>query len=204
MTGESTYSYIRRLARANHLRPAYLRRYLHSRPGANGTIHTGWLAALAGRPQSTLEHALTDLDSPHHPRPAQNPRPRRNRRPAGKPALYAAIRQDARDKGMSIRALADRHGVHRRTVHQALDSPAPPPRKRPAPRPSRLDPFKDTIDAILLADRDTPPNKRHTTTRIHALLTAEHNMNGISYSTLRDYITNRRPATRSRRTPQDQ
>jgi hypothetical protein len=28
VTGENTSSYVRRLARANHLRPAYLRRYL--------------------------------------------------------------------------------------------------------------------------------------------------------------------------------
>ena len=40
-------SYIRRLARANHLRPAYLRRYLAS-PN-DGTIRTELLAVMSGR-----------------------------------------------------------------------------------------------------------------------------------------------------------
>ena len=34
--------------------------------------------------------------------------------------LFAQIRRDARVEGMSIRALARKHGVHRRTVRQAL------------------------------------------------------------------------------------
>ncbi|WP_018640045.1 helix-turn-helix domain-containing protein [Parafrankia elaeagni] len=42
------------------------------------------------------------------------------RRQADKPSLFTAIRDDAHDTGHSIRALADRHGVHRRTVRQAL------------------------------------------------------------------------------------
>jgi hypothetical protein len=205
MTGESTSSYIRRLARANHLRPTYLRRYLRSRPGANGDIHIGWLAALAGRPLSALEHALADLDSPHLPGPAQDPTPlRRHRRPVGKPALFAIIRQDAHDKGMSIRALADRHGVHRRTVRQALDSPAPPPRRKLPPRRSRLDPFKNAIDAILLSDPDAPPDKRHTIKQIHARLNTEHGMSDVSYSTVQDYVNSRRPTTRSRKVRHDQ
>ena len=47
--------------------------------------------------------------------------------------LFAAIRRDARVDEMSIRELARRHGVHRRTVRQALGAAEPPPRKRPAP-----------------------------------------------------------------------
>ena len=45
---------------------------------------------------------------------------------------FAAIRRDHRVDGLSIRALADKHGVHRRTVRQALESAVPPPRKTPA------------------------------------------------------------------------
>jgi hypothetical protein len=43
---------------------------------------------------------------------------------------FAAIRRDHRVDGLSIRALADKHGVHRRTVRQALAPSAaiyPPP-----------------------------------------------------------------------------
>jgi transposase-like protein len=32
---------------------------------------------------------------------------------------FEGIRRDVRDQGISIRALAKRHGVHRRTVRQA-------------------------------------------------------------------------------------
>jgi hypothetical protein len=48
-------------------------------------------------------------------------------------ALFAAIRRDAAERGLSHRALADRYGVHRRTVLQALQSPVPAPRKPQPP-----------------------------------------------------------------------
>ena len=44
--------------------------------------------------------------------------------------LFEQIRRDRDGEGLSIRALAERHGVHRRTVRQALGSPVPPARKR--------------------------------------------------------------------------
>jgi transposase len=36
--------------------------------------------------------------------------------------LFAAIRFDWQRNGSSIRALADKYGVHRRTVRQAIES----------------------------------------------------------------------------------
>jgi hypothetical protein len=45
--------------------------------------------------------------------------------------LFALIRRDARVEGFSVRALAERHGVHRRTVRKAFGSAVPPPRKTP-------------------------------------------------------------------------
>jgi lambda repressor-like predicted transcriptional regulator len=45
--------------------------------------------------------------------------------------LFAAIRRDARVEGLSVRTLATRFGVHRRTVRQALASAVPPARKTP-------------------------------------------------------------------------
>ena len=50
--------------------------------------------------------------------------------------LFEQIRRDRDREGLSIRALAERHGVHRRAVRQALASPEPPARKRPAGRPA--------------------------------------------------------------------
>jgi TniQ len=179
MTGESPASYLRRLARANHLRPAYLRRYLRQ-PGSPDTIRLDWFAALAGRSLSALERALTG----HATSPAQQ-----HVHQTGKPRLFAAIRRDARGGGLSIRALADRHGVHRRTVRQALASPWPAPRKTPQRR-SRLDPFKGTIDAMLSGPQATTKNPV-TAKQIHATLVGEHGMTGVSYSTVSNYVAGR-------------
>lgn len=60
--------------------------------------------------------------------------------------LFADIRHDARTDGLSIRELARKHGVHRRTVRLALASAEPPPRKTPVRSAPRLDPYKAAID----------------------------------------------------------
>ncbi len=106
--------------------------------------------------------------------------------------LFAAIRRDARVEELSIRQLAVRHGVHRRTVRLALAAAEPPVRKVPARVAPRLDPFKDVIDGMLRADLDAPRKQRHTATRILARLVEEHAATGLSYSTVRDYVRVRR------------
>jgi hypothetical protein len=45
---------------------------------------------------------------------------------AARVELFEAIRADRRREQLSVRALAERHQVHRRTVRQALDSAVPP------------------------------------------------------------------------------
>ena len=80
--------------------------------------------------------------------------------------LFATIRRDARIEGLSIRALAKRHNVHRRTIRQALDSAEPPARKPPARSSPKLDPYKPAIDTTLRSDLDAPRKQRHTATRI--------------------------------------
>lgn len=100
--------------------------------------------------------------------------------------LFAQIRRDARVEGMSIRALARKHGVHRRTVRQALACAEPPPRKIPERSSPRLDPFKAAIDAMLRSDLQAPRKQRHTATRIRERLAIEHNAVELSYSTVRD------------------
>ncbi|MGH3716131.1 MAG: IS21 family transposase [Micromonosporaceae bacterium] len=106
--------------------------------------------------------------------------------------LYEAIRRDHR-RGVSIRGLAERYGVHRRTVRHAIDSAAPPqPRKAPARAAPRLEPFKAAIDAMLRTDLDAPRKQRHTVRRVLARLVTENNAGDLSYSTVRDYVARRR------------
>src|SRR5437763_10359858 len=89
--------------------------------------------------------------------------------------LFEQIRRDRRVGGLSIRELAERHRVHRRTVRQALASAVPPARK-PYPRRRRpaIDPYASVIDAWLVADREVPRKQRHTARRIWQRLVAEH------------------------------
>ena len=75
--------------------------------------------------------------------------------------LFAAIRRDARVEGLSIRELSRRHGVHRRTVRQALESATPPGRKPRAGVAYRLEPYKAFIEEMLVADT-TAPRKQTT------------------------------------------
>lgn len=49
------------------------------------------------------------------------------------------------DAGMSLRELALVHGVHRRTVRQAIASPVPPGRKVPERAAPRTDPYREVI-----------------------------------------------------------
>jgi transposase len=107
--------------------------------------------------------------------------------------LFAAIRRDARVEDCSIRELAGRHHVHRRTVRQALASAMPPPRKTPTRISPRLEPFKSLIDDMLHSDLDAPKKQRHTARRMLARLVDEHGVKDLSYSTVRDYVRKRRP-----------
>ncbi|GIU58043.1 hypothetical protein NicSoilC12_37920 [Arthrobacter sp. NicSoilC12] len=106
--------------------------------------------------------------------------------------LFAQIRRDARVEGASIRELARRHQVARKTVRKALSSPVPPERKTPVRSSPRLDPYKPTIDAMLVEDTTAPRKQRHTARRILARLIEEHGADELSYSTVRDYVRVRR------------
>ncbi|MET3812443.1 IS21 family transposase [Arthrobacter sp. UYEF3] len=106
--------------------------------------------------------------------------------------LFALIRRDARVGGLSVRALAAKHKVHRRTVRQALESASPPERKPRQGVAWRLEPFKAAVDAMLIEDTTAPRKQRHTARRILARLIDEHGAEELSYSTVRDYVRVRR------------
>jgi transposase len=112
---------------------------------------------------------------------------------SSKVELFESIRRDWRVGGLSIRALAQRYGVHRRTIRQALDNADPLPRKTPVRRSPRLESLKKLIDEMLQVDLDAPRKQRHTARRILARLVDEHGVSDVSYSTVRDYVALRRP-----------
>ena len=66
--------------------------------------------------------------------------------------LFEQIRKVHEREDVSVRELARRFRVHRRTVREALASAVPPARKGPPPRPSVLDPWKPLIVGWLEAD----------------------------------------------------
>ncbi len=106
--------------------------------------------------------------------------------------LFEQIRKDRRVEGASIRELAGRHGVHRRTVRQALEAAVPPPR-RPYPQRRRpaIDPYAQVIDGWLEADREVPRKQRHTARRVWQRLIAEHGA-AVSEVTVSRYVARRR------------
>jgi transposase len=112
---------------------------------------------------------------------------------ASKVELFERIRRDSWREGLSVRALARKYGVHRRLVREALTSAEPGPRKTPVRKSPQLEPLKEVIDGWLRGDLDAPRKQRHTVTRVHARLVAEHGAAGVSYSAVRDYVSRRRP-----------
>jgi transposase len=105
---------------------------------------------------------------------------------------FEQIRRDREREGLSIRALAERHGVHRRAVRQALASAVPPPKRVPVDRPApKLGPYRAIVDEWLEADRVAPRKQRHTAKRIWARVVDEHGAE-VAQTTVRDYVRSRK------------
>jgi transposase len=107
---------------------------------------------------------------------------------------FEQIRRDRDREGLSIRALAARHGVHRRAVRDALASAVPPVKRTPVGRPApKLGPYRALIDGWLEADRTAPHKQRHTARRIHQRLVDEHGVD-VAETTVRQYVRARKRA----------
>jgi transposase len=101
--------------------------------------------------------------------------------------LFERIRRDHENEELSIRALADRHGVHRRTVRQALASATPPPRKIPERDRPVIGPHEELVRGWLRADEDAPKKQRHTARRVWQRLVEEEQAS-VAESTVRDFV----------------
>ena len=100
---------------------------------------------------------------------------------------FERIRRERREEGVSIRALARRHGVHRRVVRQALASAVPPPRRVvPRVQPA-IGPHAATIRRWLTEDRAAPRKQRHTARRIWERLVDEAGAT-VSEATVRRHV----------------
>jgi hypothetical protein len=179
--GETAASYIRRLARANHLRPSYLRS-IACRPPHRG-IQAGRLAALSGRTVRALEHTLAGLCQPAGSGPPKILKP--PRKPAGEqPPAFNAIRRDAAaDAAAPVRRLAARHRVSARTVLQALTPPGSGDRDhRPQWPAPVLAPLRPLIDTWLAEEPGLPAYQ------IWERLLDEHDAE-ISYLSVNAYVT---------------
>ena len=105
--------------------------------------------------------------------------------------LFELIRRDY-DQGLSKRAIARKHHVHRRVVRQAIASAIPPERRRPVrPRPRLTSEARAFADGVLLADRRAPRKQRHTARRIWQRLRDELGCTAAE-STVRAYVRERR------------
>jgi hypothetical protein len=175
---ESINGYIRRLARANHLRPSYLRIYLAQPPQFIGSVRAPRLAAASGRSVEALLHAFPDLQAA--PRPRQV-RTRRLTHDAAQEKLFEAIRAEARTT-FSIRTLMRTFGVPSRTIIKALarvEQPVGISKNNPI-----LEPFRRHIDALIT-------NPAVTIWSIWITLVDEHDAD-VSYGTVRDYVSRQR------------
>jgi hypothetical protein len=181
--GDTAESYIRRLARANHLRPSLLQVYVRNPDVPTAAIRLRRLAAVSGSTRTALAFALTGLTpASQHRLPPPSPT---ESQAARKARLFGIIRDDAA-RGISIRQIADRRHVHRRMVRQALAEPAGPPPRKQATRPARaIDPVRDILDELASDPR--------TIWEIWTTVTDEHDSDA-SYAAIRDYIRTRRLA----------
>ena len=75
--------------------------------------------------------------------------------------LFERIRRDRRRRA-SIRELAERQRVHRRTVRQAIADAVPPPRMSPVRDAPVLGPWTETIRAWPTDGLEMTAKQRHT------------------------------------------
>src|ERR1039458_7918166 len=87
---------------------------------------------------------------------------------------FEQIRRAHDREEVSVRALAERFGTHRRTVRQAIAFAIPPERKPPPARVAPvLGPWEPIIDGGLEVNKDAPKKRRHTAHRVFERLIEE-------------------------------
>ncbi|MYS57152.1 hypothetical protein GTW46_45120 [Streptomyces sp. SID6013] len=189
--GEIASSYIRRLARANHLKPSFLHCYLCGPPQWFGKPPLENLATTSGHSPETLQRALADAGSLGGSGTSRllrrYPRKSPSRQRWGH--LSHRIIQDAR-RGTQIRLLAQRHDLRRWEVRLALDVP-----RLTSPAGSQLsDPITGKIADLIESMIGRGMSGRQIWMEI-----MDHHDYLISYHNIRHYMRYTRPRTASTR-----
>jgi len=106
--------------------------------------------------------------------------------------LFEQIRREYEHGVGTIKGVARKLGVHRRTVREAIGNAVPKERKtamREKPKLASAIPF---IEAILVADQKAPRKQRHTAKRIWRRLKTERPEVDVAESTVREYVHERK------------
>src|ERR1700722_1064553 len=102
--------------------------------------------------------------------------------------LYKRLRREYEQGVGTIRRVAQKYNVHRRTVRAALENAVPPKRKvapRERPKMARAIPV---IDAIMNSDSKVSFGQRHTAHQIWELLQIEIPGCDVGESTVRTHV----------------
>ena len=106
--------------------------------------------------------------------------------------LFEQLRREYEFGVGTVSGVANKFGVHRRQVRQALDNAMPPQRPSSVRACPTLDPVKDFIEVILLADKIAPRKQRHTAHRIWIRLCQEMAEHPVAESTVRAHVRERK------------
>ena len=106
--------------------------------------------------------------------------------------LFEQLRREYEFGVGTVSGVANKFGVHRRQVRQALENAMPPQRPSSVRACPTLDPVKDFIEVILLADKIAPRKQRHTAHRIWIRLCQEMAEHPVAESTVRAHVRERK------------
>src|SRR5208337_1080733 len=106
--------------------------------------------------------------------------------------LFEEIRREYQHGVGTIKGIAQKLGVHRRMVREAIASAVPRQRKPAVREKPKIGPAITFINTILEADQKAPRKQRHTAHRIWGRLCEERPELKVSEPTVRKYVRERK------------